>query len=67
MNRRIKAKNKNINKHKIYLFVILFSISGFYIIMNDFGLIKLSTRFDKNIDEEISIPFEAIIISASKL
>ena len=36
------------------------------IILKVFGFIKLSITFDKNIDEEISIPFEAIIILASK-
>jgi len=41
MNRRRKIKNKNTNKYKIIFLVALFSIAGFYIIINDFGLLKL--------------------------
>ena len=34
-------------------------------ILKDFGLIRLSTSWDKNKDDEISMPFDAIIISVS--
>ena len=34
--------------------------------LRDLGFIKSLTKSDKNIEEEISIPFEATIISESK-
>ena len=40
MNRK-KRNNKSTSKFKFYLLIGFFSISSFYIIINDFGLIKL--------------------------
>tara|TARA_B100001750_G_C15152339_1_gene420212 strand:+ start:196 stop:510 length:315 start_codon:yes stop_codon:yes gene_type:complete len=39
MNRR--KRNKPNNKYKLYLFLGIFLISSFYILTNDFGLMKL--------------------------
>ena len=57
MNRKRKNKQQNSNKYKLYILIGIFSISSFYIITNDFGLIKLielkreQTQLEKEIHQ----------------
>ena len=41
MNRRRKKQPKKNNKYKLYLLISIFTIVSFYIITNDFGLMRL--------------------------
>jgi len=57
MNRKRKHKQQNSNKYKLYILIGIFSISSFYIITNDFGLIRLielkreQTQLEKEIHQ----------------